>query len=267
MHFYKFQANGNDFIIVDDRQGLFIEQTKKIASLCHRHFGIGADGLILLKDSVDSDFDMCYFNSDGKPAAMCGNGGRCIAALAFMKNIAGKKMLFSATDGIHEAQIENVSSDKKIFDVSLKMQDVEGVKVFDDGWFLNTGVPHFVRFVSHVKRLDVTLLGRKIRNDDRFLPQGTNVNFVEIQKDRLFVRTYERGVEDETLSCGTGVTASALATFAKTGKSPSEIITSGGTFSVRFQKVKNGFNHVWLRGPAQWVFEGDIIFSNFSTHP
>jgi len=258
LQFYKFQANGNDFVLIDDQKRRFPVNIELIARLCHRHFGIGADGLMLLRSSDAYDFDMQYFNSDGKPAEMCGNGGRSIAALAFMTGIAGKNMRFSAPDGIHDAYIEGVSADNRVFDVSLKMQDVDVVKALDDGWFLNTGVPHFVRFVSHVEEVNVPALGRELRNDVRFSPAGTNVNFVEIQKDSLFVRTYERGVEDETLSCGTGVTASALASFLKTGEKASTIHTRGGDFQVGFRKNNDRFEEVWLRGPAEQVFNGEI---------
>ncbi len=258
MQFYKFQANGNDFILVDDRESLFSADREEIARFCHRQFGIGADGLILLKSSGSYDFEMAYFNADGRPAEMCGNGGRSIAALAYMKGVAGKKMLFSAPDGVHEAKIEGSSAGDRIFDVSLKMQDVKEVKDFDDGLFLNTGVPHFVRFSSSVEEIDVPRMGREIRNDVRFAPSGTNVNFAEIAEDGLFVRTYERGVEGETLSCGTGVTASALAAFRKTNKRASKIHTRGGDFQVSFVKDGDGFTDVWLRGPAEWVFQGEI---------
>ena len=258
MQFYKFQANGNDFLLVDDGEGLFSASREEIARFCHRQFGIGADGLILLKSSGSYDFDMVYFNADGRPAEMCGNGGRSIAAMAFMKGIAGKEMRFLASDGVHLAKIENVSAGKRIFDVSLKMQDVKEVKVFDDGWFLNTGVPHFVRFVSPVEEIDVLRKGKEIRNDSRFAPDGTNVNFAEIAENGLFVRTYERGVEGETLSCGTGVTASALAAFCKTNKQASKIHTHGGDFQVSFLKDGDGFTDIWLRGPAEWVFQGEI---------
>ncbi len=258
MQFYKFQANGNDFILVDDRKGLFSAGRKEIARFCNRHFGIGADGFMLLKSSDTFDFDMLYFNSDGKPAGMCGNGGRSIAALAYLKGVAGKEMRFSAADGVHEAKIENEIIEKRIFDVSLKMQDVNDVKMFADGWFLNTGVPHFVKFVSRVEEVDVLRLGREIRNDKRFAPDGTNVNFVRIEAKRLFVRTYERGVEGETLSCGTGVTASALAAFRKTSQQATKIHTRGGDFKVNFLEAGEGFTDVWLRGPAEWVFQGEI---------
>jgi len=258
MRFYKFQANGNDFILVDDRKGLFSAGRDEIARFCNRHFGIGADGLILLKSSGVYDFDMLYFNSDGKPADMCGNGGRSIAALAYMKGVAGKEMLFSAADGVHEAKIENEIVGKRIFDVSLKMQAVREVKTFADGWFLNTGVPHFVKFVSHVEEVDVPRLGREIRKDKRFAPNGTNVNFVGIAENGLFVRTYERGVEDETLSCGTGVTASALTAFFKTGKQVASIHARGGDFRVSYRKTTDGFDDIWLRGPVERVFDGEL---------
>ncbi len=258
MQFYKFQANGNDFLLVDDREGLFSAGREEIARLCHRQFGIGADGLILLRSSGSYDFDMVYFNADGRPAEMCGNGGRSVAAMAYMKGIAGKEMLFSASDGVHEAKIENASAGQRVFDVSLKMQDVKEVKVFDDGWFLNTGVPHFVRFFSSVEEVDVPRMGREIRNDKQFAPSGTNVNFVRIVEDGLFVRTYERGVEGETLSCGTGVTASALVAFRKTNQQVTKIHTRGGDFQVSFLKDGDGFTDIWLRGPAEWVFEGEI---------
>ena len=259
MQFYKFQANGNDFILVDDRKGLFSAGREEIARFCNRHFGIGADGFMLLKSSDAFDFDMLYFNSDGKRAEMCGNGGRSIAALAYMKGVAGKKMRFSAADGVHEAKIENEIIGKRIFDVSLKMEDVREVKRFADGWFLNTGVPHFVKFISRVEEVDVAVLGREIRNDKRFAPDGTNVNFVGMEAERLFVRTYERGVEVETLSCGTGVTASALTVFLKTGKQVSSIHTHGGDFRVSYRKTADGFEDIWLRGPAERVFDGELV--------
>lgn len=258
MQFYKFQANGNDFILVDGRKRPFSAGRGEIARFCNRHFGIGADGFMLLKSSDAYDFDMLYFNSDGKPAAMCGNGGRSIAALAYMKGVAGKEMRFSSADGVHEANIENEIIGKRIFDVSLKMQDVHEVKMFADGWFLNTGVPHFVKFVSRVEEVDVPRLGREIRKDKRFAPDGTNVNFVGMEAERLFVRTYERGVEDETLSCGTGVTASALTAFFKTGKQVPNIHTRGGDFRVSFRKTADGFEDIWLRGPAERVFDGEL---------
>lgn len=256
IRFYKFQANGNDFILVDNRDHLFPENERLISRMCDRHFGVGADGLMLLDETPGFDFEMYYFNSDGRPGEMCGNGGRSLAAFAFLKKVAGRKMRFLAGDGPHSAEIHGADNTHRVFDVSLKMQDVSEAQVLTDGYFLNTGVPHVVVFVENVEAVDVVAEGRRLRNDTRFAPAGTNVNFVEIRENRLFVRTYERGVEDETLSCGTGVTASAMAAFLKTGKSFLEIQAHGGDFMVTFLHDENGFRSVWLRGPAEWVFEG-----------
>jgi diaminopimelate epimerase len=256
LSFYKFQANGNDFVLIDNREGTFSATPQEVARLCHRRWGIGADGLLLLNRSEKYDFEMHYFNADGNPAEMCGNGGRSIAALAFFKGIAGKEMQFRAADGVHEARVESMDAAGRIFDISLKMQEVQTFRPVDEGWFVNTGVPHWVRFVANGANVDVQKTGRKLRNDARFSPDGTNVDFVEVQNDRLFVRTYERGVEAETLSCGTGVTASVLAAFLKTGKKFPLVHTCGGDFQVRFQKTESGFCDVWLRGPVERVFEG-----------
>jgi len=259
LHFYKFQANGNDFVIIDGHENTFPVDEKIIARLCHRQFGIGADGLMIMQFSEKYDFVMQYFNSDGKPAEMCGNGGRCIAAFAYLRNVAGKFMTFEAPDGVHEARIENEKTSPRLFDVSLKMQDVSVFRELTDGWFLNTGVPHFVCFVEDVETMDVKEQGKMLRYDKRFMPDGTNVNFVTLQKNELFVRTYERGVENETLSCGTGVTASALATFLKTRQKITTVRTRGGNFKVDFKPETNQFKAVWLRGPAEKVFEGTIL--------
>jgi diaminopimelate epimerase len=259
LRFYKFQANGNDFILIDDRESSFPVSRENIARLCHRRFGIGADGLMLLGSSDDYDFVMQYFNSDGSLGEMCGNGGRSMAALAYMKGIVGKEMRFVAGDGVHEARVKGEDAARRIFDVSLKMLDVQRVQLLNDGLFLNTGVPHFVQFVSDIEAVDVKKSGRALRNDVRFTPEGTNVDFVEIQKNRLFVRTYERGVEDETLSCGTGVTASAIAFFLKTGLKIPDIHTHGGNFQVHFQETDSRFENISLHGPAELVFEGTVL--------
>ncbi len=256
VHFYKFQANGNDFILVDNRDRHLPDSRRLISRLCDRHFGVGADGLMLLEETSGYDFEMVFFNSDGRPGEMCGNGGRSLAAFAFLKKIAGRKMQFLAGDGLHLAEIHGTDDAGRVFDVSLKMQDVTEVKILEDGYFLNTGVPHFVRFVNDVESIDVFAEGRRLRNDPRFAPDGTNVNFVEIREDRLFVRTYERGVENETLSCGTGVTASAMVAFLKEGKLFGGIHARGGEFMVTFLRDGQTFRSVWLRGPAEWVFEG-----------
>jgi len=258
IRFYKYQGNGNDFIIIDVRKTRLELTPEKIASLCDRHFGIGADGLMLLLDSGKNDFSMLYYNSDGHPAGMCGNGGRCIAAFAFQQGIAGKKMTFDADDGVHEASINEVLEKDCCFDVSLKMNDVEQVEKNKGYYFLNTGVPHYVEFVDKVAEVDVDKEGRKTRFSEIFSPEGTNVNFVELNDDRIFVRTYERGVEGETLSCGTGVTASAIAAYLETGRKDYPVHTTGGEFSVTFKEENGRFTDVWLRGPAEMVFEGEI---------
>jgi len=256
--FYKYQGNGNDFIIIDDRETNFDFPAEHIASLCNRHFGIGADGLMLLRESVRYDFSMLYYNSDGHPAGMCGNGGRCIAAFAFQQGIAGKKMTFDATDGVHEAVINKIPVEGSLFDVSLKMNDVEQVEKNKEYYFLNTGVPHYVEFVGKVAEVDVDKEGRKTRFSEIFSPEGTNVNFAELNDDRIFVRTYERGVEGETLSCGTGVTASAIAAYLETGRKNYPVHTTGGEFSVTFREEDGRFTDIWLRGKAVMVFEGVI---------
>ncbi len=256
--FYKYQGNGNDFIIIDDRKTTLEFTTEQIASFCDRHFGIGADGLMMLSQSGQHDFSMLYYNSDGQPAAMCGNGGRCIAAFAYRQGIAGKKLKFDATDGAHEAVINKILKDDCCYDVSLKMNDVEQVEKNKEYFFLNTGVPHYVEFVDKVAEVDVEKEGRITRFSEIFAPEGTNVNFVELNKDRIFVRTYERGVEGETLSCGTGVTASAIAAYLETGKKDFPVHTTGGEFSVSFREENGRFTDVWLRGPAVMVFEGVV---------
>ncbi|MBS4014053.1 MAG: diaminopimelate epimerase [Bacteroidetes bacterium] len=254
--FYKYHGSGNDFIIVDDFDNKIEKSVKNIQKhinhLCNRRLGIGADGLMFLQNSKTADFKMKFYNSDGKVGTMCGNGGRCIAAFAYMKGYAEKTMKFEAIDGIHNAEIIND-------EVNLKMSDIEGYKRFGNSIFLDTGSPHYVQFVKDAASIDVIRKGRKIRHDDNINPGGTNVNFVEIQKDALFVRTFERGVEDETLSCGTGVVASAVASFIRGFIKPEyKIKTLGGNLKVKFtSNAETGqIEDVWLKGPAVLVFKG-----------
>lgn len=258
MKFHKFQANGNDFIMIIEGHNKVSLSPEQIRRLCDRHFGIGADGLMILRSSKAYDFEMLYYNSDGKMATMCGNGGRSIASLAYIEGYAKEKMVFLASDGVHEALIGGELEKGKHYDVSLKMVDVEKVEQNSEYYFLNTGVPHYIAFVADVEHYDVVKNGRHIRFDSRFAPEGTNVNFVEVKNDGIFVRTYERGVEDETLSCGTGVTASAMATYLKTGQKDFKVQSRGGNFKVNFDLSDDGFVNVWLRGPAEKVFEGNI---------
>ena len=253
LHFFKYHGAGNDFVIVDNRDLTFeADNFSYIAWLCDRRFGIGADGLMLLQRCPGFDFEMRYFNSDGREASMCGNGGRCIAAFARQLGIAGNKTTFMAVDGIHEALFEDDG------DISLKMSDVQQVEARGDEFFLNTGSPHFVRFVESLDGLDVVKEGRAVRYSDRFRETGTNVNFVKLESGHLTVFTYERGVEDETLACGTGITASALSAALKCGVDSGRFsdTAKGGNLAVSFEKKGDSFTRIWLRGPAAFVFEG-----------
>ena len=258
LHFFKFHGNGNDFIIIDNRESDVKLSTFQINTLCNRRFGIGADGLMLLGSSEESDFRMVYYNSDGNVGSMCGNGGRCIAAFANMLNFVGSKMKFEASDGVHEAVIEDEILPSLEWDVSLQLADVVNVKKGRGFFFLDTGSPHYVEFVDDVSKINIVNEGRKIRNSAKFKPHGTNVNFVEFANDTIIVRTYERGVEDETLSCGTGVTAAAIATSLQSGQKSVLVNTKGGDFQVTFDFKDQMFTNVWLRGSARLVFEGDI---------
>lgn len=260
IEFYKFQGAGNDFILLDNRQNVYSSITSaQIKGLCDRRFGIGADGLMLLNVKEGYDFEMIYFNSDGNPGSMCGNGGRCIVKFASLVGIKKKEYLFLATDGPHEAEIDLNK------DVSLKMKDVNAVDFPLDHYVLNTGSPHYVKYVPDVANMDVVTEGRKIRYSKEFAEKGVNVNFVEIiSDDEIFVRTYERGVEDETLSCGTGVTASALiSAHNDKGFNRVEVKTKGGNLSVEFEKLSDTeFSDIWLSGPAELVFKGEVALKN-----
>ncbi|HAT63057.1 MAG TPA: diaminopimelate epimerase [Flavobacteriaceae bacterium] len=252
IEFFKYQGTGNDFVLIDNRLKSFNKKnTKLVAQMCDRKFGIGADGLILLENHPSVDFNMVYYNSDGNLSSMCGNGGRCITHFAKYLGVIETEATFEAVDGMHKALIKN---DK----ISLGMNDVEKVTVSKDYVFLNTGSPHHVQLVSNVEKFDVFLEGRRIRNET-YGKAGANVNFVEQVSDNTFkVRTYERGVEDETLSCGTGVTAVALAMF-ETGKTVSQSVlleTPGGTLEVQFLKSGNRYKDIKLVGPAVQVFKG-----------
>jgi len=256
LNFYKYQGTGNDFVMIDNRQDTFPKNdTKLIAQLCDRKFGVGADGLILLENHPELDFKMVYYNSDGNESSMCGNGGRCLVAFAKLMNVISNEATFEAIDGLHYATIDKDGI------VSLQMKDVEDVKVENKYTFLNTGSPHHVEFVDDLNQFDVKKEGAKIRYSDLYGNVGSNINFVkQIENDIFAVRTYERGVEDETLSCGTGVTAVAIAMY-KTGKTTSKEIklnVEGGSLKVKFEAETNKFTNVFLIGPATFVFEGTI---------
>ncbi|MCB9047567.1 MAG: diaminopimelate epimerase [Chitinophagales bacterium] len=254
LHFYKYQGTGNDFVIADNREGKIHLSQQQVAFLCHRHFGIGADGLMLLEQETGFDFKMVYYNSDGNESTMCGNGGRCITAFAQLLGVIKDEASFVAIDGPHHATIDKQGI------VHLAMQDVHHIAAHADHTILNTGSPHYVTWVDDTETTDVFNTGRSIRNKDNFQPKGINVNFVQVLDGSIKVRTYERGVEDETLSCGTGVTASAIATTkSTTGKFDMAIHTPGGELRVQFNKTEaSSATDVILSGPATLVFEGHI---------
>lgn len=251
--FYKYQGTGNDFIIIDNRLTKHDLTQEVIHAMCDRRFGIGADGLMLFNEKEDYDFEMVYYNADGKEGTMCGNGGRCIVQFAHDIGIRKTNYLFLAVDGPHEAAIYEEGI------VSLKMQDVKEIKKYKGDNVLNTGSPHLVQLVNDVNKFDVVKEGKKIRYNKDFEKEGINVNFVEVKDDNnLIVRTYERGVENETYSCGTGVVASALVFYHnENGFNTVEIQTLGGMLNVRYRRNTDGsFERIWLKAPAKKVFEG-----------
>lgn len=253
--FYKYHGAGNDFVIVDNRDLTFpADNISYVEWLCDRRFGIGADGLMLLQDCKGYDFEMRYYNSDGREASMCGNGGRCIVAFANHLRIIRDRATFLAVDGPHEAVIEPDG------DVNLKMSDVNTIEADGNEFFLDTGSPHFVRFMDTLEGVDIFSEGRKVRYSERFKEKGTNVNFVKQDGEQLTVYTYERGVEAETLACGTGITASALSAALRNGlgKGAYAVKAKGGNLSVSFEKTETGFTNIWLKGPAAFVFKGEL---------
>lgn len=253
IQFYKYQGTGNDFVMIDDREEKFPAQNYDLVKhLCDRRFGIGADGLILLRNKTGYDFEMVYFNADGRPGSMCGNGGRCTVAFAKFLGVIQNETHFLAADGNHDATVENGL-------VSLKMNEVTSIECGPDFYYLNTGSPHYVTFGENVASENVFEKGRSIRYNERFKQEGTNVNFAEERPDKsLFIRTYERGVEDETFSCGTGVTATALAASLRGAQSPVAIETPGGKLEVSFKKQGDHFTNIYLTGPAEQVFRGEV---------
>lgn len=250
--FKKYQGAGNDFVIIDNRDGIFSpDNSTLINNLCDRRFGIGADGLILIGNSSEYDYEMKYFNSDGFEGTMCGNGGRCSADFAIRNDIAGISHTFKAIDGLHKA----VAGDGII---NLSMNDVKEPRLINGSYFINTGSPHYVLFRNNVSDIDVNEEGRKYRWAEDFAPGGTNVNFVEVNADGLYVRTFERGVEEETLSCGTGVTASAIAAVLSGhfGTGTVKVRTKGGNLAVTLSITGKTIHDIWLAGPATFVFDG-----------
>lgn len=254
--FDKYEGTGNDFVMIDNRNDFFPKNDiNLIAHLCDRRFGIGADGLILLENDSHSDFKMVYYNSDGNQSTMCGNGGRCLVAFAKKLNIIQSLAIFMAIDGFHHASISHDNT------VSLQMKDVDFIKSEPNYTYLDTGSPHHIEMVSTLSYLDVKSQGSAIRYSDLYGSAGANVNFVEQISDDIFsIRTYERGVEDETLSCGTGATAAAIAMsfIGKTNSNSIKINVQGGKLEVSFDKKDSQFSNVFLKGPATFVFQGKI---------
>lgn len=254
IQFYKYQGTGNDFVIIDNRNNTIQLNTKQIFHICDRRFGIGADGLMLLNTLAGYDFEMKYYNADGRESSMCGNGGRCLTRFAYDMGIHKTTYHFLAIDGDHDAEIDEHGW------IRLKMKDVDEVHHYHGDSVLNTGSPHYIKAVHNIMELDVFQEGRNIRNSKDFIGEGINVNFVEPEEKHITVRTYERGVEDETFSCGTGVTAAAIV-FAhnEKGFNRVEIKTKGGQLAVEFEKINDQqFRNVWLCGPAEFVYKGEI---------
>lgn len=257
IEFHKYEGAGNDFVMLDNRSGDLSLSTAQLKKLADRHFGVGSDGVILIEQSQEADFAMRFFNPDGTGGMMCGNGGRCAVRFAHSLNACGESCVFLAPDGIHRAEITQEGIVLAMRTPSLPISFAEGVH-------LDTGTSHFVTFVSDLEEVDVQTLGRRLRCDERFARfGGCNVNFVNVNgRNDISVRTYERGVEAETLACGTGVTAAALATALKQGfadgRHQIRVHASGGELAVGFTKYGETFTHVSLRGDARFVFKGEI---------
>lgn len=264
--FYKYQGTGNDFILIDDRQLTFpANDFDLVAKLCNRKFGIGADGLILLQPHEKLSYYMKYYNSDGNESSMCGNGGRCLAAFALHLNLVEQSHTFLATDGEHQVQFTMDENNQLL--VHLKMKDVLNIETrANHAFVLNTGSPHYVQFQAEpVSVTNLVEFGKSVRYNDEFKQHGINVNIVQPEGlHHIHMRTYERGVEDETLSCGTGVTAAALSAAVlnhlPNGHHTIHVNTPGGNLSVRFKinTAENKFEEVWLTGPAVKVYEGVV---------
>jgi diaminopimelate epimerase len=252
--FRKYQGTGNDFVIIDNRNGQYDGLTvSQISFLCNRRVGIGADGLMMLEEAEGFDFRMLYYNADGKEGSMCGNGGRCLVQFAHDLGISKVNYLFIAIDGPHEAMIDSKGL------IHLKMKDVTEVSEYGTDFILNTGSPHYIRFIENIEETDVYAEGRKIRYNDTYAAAGINVNFVKRTNSGIKIRTYERGVEDETLSCGTGATAAAIASSTQTGEQEIPVEVEGGKLAIRFAKTsEKTAENIWLIGPATFVFAGTI---------
>ncbi len=260
INFSKYHGNGNDFVVIDNRSNTFpAGDNELVRRLCDRNFGIGGDGLMLMEKKDGYDFHMRYFNSDVREATMCGNGGRCMIHFAYRLGVVKHTVVFSGIDGRHEGSISGQKT------VRLRMKDVTAIEQDGDAYIIDTGSPHYVVFTDDVDDMDVVARGREVRYSDKFSPGGINVNFVCVRKNGIHIRTYERGVENETLACGTGSVAAAICARLKSPLSDHtvKVYTSGGLLEVSFKtRSKSIFTDIWLTGPAQFVFEGTIDISN-----
>ena len=252
--FSKYQSTGNDFILIDNREGKFpVDNKFLIHKICDRKFGVGADGLILLETSETADFTMLYFNADGSLGSFCGNGSRAVVSFAQSLGIIGNSTSFEAYDGLHEAIIVGNL-------VQIKMADVQNGRQVLNGTFIDTGSPHYIEFVENLDKMDVVQEGRTVRNSATFQPDGSNINYVEKSgQGKIRVRTYERGVENETLSCGTGATAAAIASAIAGLGNNIAISTLGGDLKVWFEQNASGYQNIWLAGPTEMVFSGELV--------
>jgi diaminopimelate epimerase len=254
--FHKYHGTGNDFIIVDNRQGHYMLTQKQIHALCDRHFGIGADGFISIENSIIADFKMVYYNADGNAGSMCGNGGRCAVAFAYATNIITAHTVFEAFDGLHTAKITSTNSNVSM--IELGMADVSHWHINNNRLLIDTGSPHYVCRVEDLESLDILATARQIRYDKTISTDGVNVNLMEKKDTCYFLRTYERGVEKETLSCGTGATAAGIAAHLWFGGSSFDIKTLGGHLTVSLKKQGESFTEIMLYGPAEYVFKWTV---------
>ncbi|PKP51797.1 MAG: diaminopimelate epimerase [Bacteroidetes bacterium HGW-Bacteroidetes-1] len=256
LKFHKYHGAGNDFIMVNGLTSNCQLTIAQITFLCNRHLGIGADGLIIIEKSKNADFKMIYFNADGLEGSMCGNGGRSAVSFALREGIVSETSVFEAFDGIHKAIV--TENDKAKFQVILTMKNIDTYDFDNKRLIVNTGSPHYVTLTDNLTSIDIYKEGQKIRYDPLFSPHGINVNFMQMIGNDIHLRTYERGVENETLSCGTGVTAAAIAAQLWFGISQPAIYTKGGTLKVKLKKEGNRFVDIFLEGPVQCVFSGEI---------
>lgn len=257
--FSKFHGAGNDFVMINAINTQVVLTDEEVKEICDRRTGVGADGLIMVLPSEKYDFRMKYYNCDGHESTFCGNGGRCIAAFAVEERLAPQHLEYEAIDGVHKALVTKNSDNEYM--VSVTMRDIDDYDLNDERLIVNTGSPHYVTRVQNLKTFDVRKHGAEIRNDKRISKDGINVDFMEIIHNQYHIRTFERGVEDETLACGTGVTASAVAAALWYGGDNIDIRTTLATLNVRFKKEGNSFKNVVLSGPAMHVFDGFYIFA------